>query len=169
MWLSGLWALGTAYARIARRQAIYLQRFASAIGSFAALLARGTALGEDNAGSAVENLMKPFVYTGLPSRVVFGTGAIEQLPAELDRLGAKRALILSTPEQADGARRVAASLGARAAGIYDKAQMLGMKQSDLPRAASLATGSPYPNPAPVTYDAVLALLRGAYEGRRPAP
>jgi len=67
--------------------------------------------------------MKPFTYTGLPSRVVFGAGSIAQIPAELDRLGAKRALVLSTPEQAAGARRVAESLGARAAGLYDRAAM----------------------------------------------
>ena len=67
--------------------------------------------------------MKPFTYTGLPARVVFGVGSLAQLPAELDRLGARRALLLSTPEQAEAVRRVAASLGARAAGVYDKAAM----------------------------------------------
>ena len=68
-------------------------------------------------------LVKPFVYTGLPARVVFGAGTRGQLPQELDRLGAKRALLLSTPGQAAGARRLAESLGARAAGVYDKAVM----------------------------------------------
>jgi len=56
-------------------------------------------------------------------RVVFGSGSIQQLPAELERLGAKRALLLSTPEQADAVKKVAASLGDRAAGVYDKAAM----------------------------------------------
>jgi alcohol dehydrogenase class IV len=64
-----------------------------------------------------------FVYTALPARVVFGVGSLAQLPAELDRLGAQRALLLSTPEQADAVRKVAASLGKRAAGVYDKAAM----------------------------------------------
>ena len=50
--------------------------------------------------------MKAFTYVGLPARVVFGVGALAQLPAELDRLGAKRALLLSTPEQSDAVRRV---------------------------------------------------------------
>jgi len=67
--------------------------------------------------------MKSFVYTGYASRVVFGEGAIAQLPAEVERLGATRALVLSTPEQAASVRQVAASLGARAAGVYDKAAM----------------------------------------------
>lgn len=67
--------------------------------------------------------MKAFVYNGLPSRVVFGVGAIAELPAELDRLGAKRALVLSTPEQSISANEVAKALGSRAAGLYDKAAM----------------------------------------------
>jgi maleylacetate reductase len=66
---------------------------------------------------------RSFVYTALPARVVFGVGSLAQLPAELDRLGARRALLLSTPEQADAVRQVAASLGNRAAGVYDKAAM----------------------------------------------
>src|SRR5512146_620021 len=67
--------------------------------------------------------MNPFVYNGLPGRVVFGAGVLAQLPEELERLGAKRALLLSTPGRAEDARRLAASLGARAAGVYDKAVM----------------------------------------------
>ncbi|HVC10230.1 MAG TPA: maleylacetate reductase, partial [Burkholderiales bacterium] len=67
--------------------------------------------------------MKSFVYVGLPARVVFGPGSLAQLPAELDRLGAKRALVLSTPQQADSVKAVAASLGGRVAGVYDRAAM----------------------------------------------
>ncbi|HET9350638.1 MAG TPA: iron-containing alcohol dehydrogenase, partial [Burkholderiales bacterium] len=67
--------------------------------------------------------MRSFVYNGLPARVVFGAGALARLPEELDRLGARRALVLSTPEQADSARQVAHALGVRYAGTYDKAAM----------------------------------------------
>ncbi len=67
--------------------------------------------------------MQPFVYQSNPSRVVFGAGALQHLAREMDALGAKRALVLSTPEQADSARRVAEMLGARAAGIFAKAVM----------------------------------------------
>ncbi len=56
-------------------------------------------------------------------RVVFGAGSLAQLPAELDRLGAKRALVLSTPEQASSAQQVAKALGPRTAGTFDKAAM----------------------------------------------
>ena len=64
-----------------------------------------------------------FVYNGLPMRVIFGAGSLSQLAAEVERLGAKRALVLSTPEQAASAREVAKALGARAAGTFDKAAM----------------------------------------------
>jgi maleylacetate reductase len=67
--------------------------------------------------------VRSFIYNGLPARVVFGAGALKRLPEELDRLGARRALVLSTPEQADSARQVASALGARCAGTYDKAAM----------------------------------------------
>jgi len=67
--------------------------------------------------------MKSFTYVSLPSRVVFGAGSVAQLPAELEKLGAKRALVLSTPGRAASVKAVAASLGARCAGIYDKAVM----------------------------------------------
>jgi maleylacetate reductase len=67
--------------------------------------------------------VKSFVYNGLPSRVIFGTGSIAQLPAELDRLGVKKALVLSTPEQKESVLLIAKALGARCAGVYDKAAM----------------------------------------------
>lgn len=67
--------------------------------------------------------MRDFIYTGLPMRVVFGAGSVSQLPAELDKLGAKRALVLSTPGRSDSVRAVAESLGSRLAGTYAKAVM----------------------------------------------
>jgi alcohol dehydrogenase class IV len=67
--------------------------------------------------------VNPFVYNGLPARVIFGAGSIAQLPAEIDRLGSKRALLLSTPEQKASVDEVAKALGSRVAGIYGKAAM----------------------------------------------
>lgn len=67
--------------------------------------------------------MSAFTYQAHPSRVVFGAGALQQLPAEVDRLGAKRALVLCTPEQAASGERVAALLGERAAGVFAHAVM----------------------------------------------
>jgi alcohol dehydrogenase class IV len=45
--------------------------------------------------------MLSFVYDILPSRVIFGVGCAEKLPKEIERLGASRALVLSTPQQRD--------------------------------------------------------------------
>jgi alcohol dehydrogenase class IV len=45
---------------------------------------------------------------------------------------------------------------------------IGLKESDLERAAKIATEAPYPNPRKVEYGPVFDLLRGAFEGRRPA-
>jgi maleylacetate reductase len=67
--------------------------------------------------------MKSFVYNGQPGRVVFGAGALSQLGKEIEALGARRALVLSTPEQRASAERVADMLGARAAGVFDRAVM----------------------------------------------
>jgi len=67
--------------------------------------------------------MNAFTYQGTPTRVVFGPDALTQLGAEIDRLGARRALVLSTPEQAPSARQVADLLGDRAAGIFARAVM----------------------------------------------
>lgn len=67
--------------------------------------------------------MKPFVYTAQPARVVFGAGSLSQLAKEIDALGAKKALVLSTPEQRASAERVADLLGPRAAGVFDRAVM----------------------------------------------
>jgi maleylacetate reductase len=67
--------------------------------------------------------MQGFVYQSAPSRVVFGAGVLAQLPDEVVRLGAQRALVLSTPEQRRLGERVASLLGERAAGVYAQAVM----------------------------------------------
>ena len=60
--------------------------------------------------------MQSFVYNALPGRVVFGSGTIAALQAEIERAGCKRALLLSTPEQATELKKIAASIGPLAAG-----------------------------------------------------
>jgi maleylacetate reductase len=67
--------------------------------------------------------MNPFVYVAHPARVIFGAGALAQLGPEIERFGASRALVLSTPEQADSAGRVAEMLGPGAVGVFAKAVM----------------------------------------------
>lgn len=67
--------------------------------------------------------MKSFVYNGQPARVVFGAGSLQHLAREIDALGAKKALVLSTPEQRASADMIADLLGSRAAGVFAKAVM----------------------------------------------
>nr|WP_222623072.1 maleylacetate reductase [Ramlibacter cellulosilyticus] len=54
---------------------------------------------------------------------MFGPGTLRQLASELDRLGVRKALVLSTPEQRASAEQVAGMLGERAAGVFDRAVM----------------------------------------------
>ena len=67
--------------------------------------------------------MRSFTYTGLPARVVFGAGTIASLPAEIERMGCRRALVLSTAEQESSGTQIAALLGERAAGLFAGAVM----------------------------------------------
>ena len=67
--------------------------------------------------------MKNFVYNGQPARVIFGAGSVKHLAREIEALGARKALVLSTPEQRASAEMVAELLGARAVGVFDRAVM----------------------------------------------
>ena len=65
--------------------------------------------------------MKSFLYTALPMRVVFGAGSVKSLAAELERLGAKRALLLCTPGRAEDVNRIAKGLPV--AGVFNRVVM----------------------------------------------
>jgi alcohol dehydrogenase class IV len=67
--------------------------------------------------------MQPFVFQPQSTRVVFGAGALAQLGDEVQRLGARRALVLSTPGHAQLAASAAALLGSHAAGVHAQARM----------------------------------------------
>ncbi|MBV6659142.1 MAG: maleylacetate reductase [Devosiaceae bacterium] len=56
-------------------------------------------------------------------RVRFGPGVREDIESEIDRLGCSRALVLSTPPQAESAMEMAAKLNGKAAGVYTRAAM----------------------------------------------
>lgn len=64
-----------------------------------------------------------FIYQARPARVIFGAGSLDHLEREVLELGARRALVLCTPEQRDLAQYIVERLGARAAGLYDRATM----------------------------------------------
>jgi alcohol dehydrogenase class IV len=65
--------------------------------------------------------MNAFVYISLAARVVFGVGRIAELGAEVERLGAKRVLLLCTPGRAAMVQKV--SNGMAIAGVFDRAVM----------------------------------------------
>src|SRR6267142_929217 len=64
-----------------------------------------------------------FVYNGLPTRVVFGSGTSARAGEEARRIGVKRPLVLSTPEQKNEAQALAAKLGMDVAGVFSGAKM----------------------------------------------
>ncbi len=64
-----------------------------------------------------------FVHAPPAQRVVFGEGSLERLPAELEGMGLRRVLVLSTPGQRALGERVLAAIGARGAGLHAEARM----------------------------------------------
>ena len=67
--------------------------------------------------------MYEFTYTTQASRVVFGAGSMKLIQQEVQTLGARRALVLCTPEQKAQAEVVSSLLGPSSAGVFDGAQM----------------------------------------------
>ncbi|WP_231378455.1 maleylacetate reductase [Bordetella sp. FB-8] len=65
----------------------------------------------------------PFVYEALPTRVTFGSGTRSALPAEIQRLGIARALILYGKSHSDVHQELKQTLGDRYAGAFDGARM----------------------------------------------
>lgn len=68
-------------------------------------------------------MIDAFTYEALPQRVLFGPGRIGEVAAQVEALGRRRALVLSTKEQRDAAERVAGLLGERAGGVFAGAVM----------------------------------------------
>lgn len=67
--------------------------------------------------------MKSFVHQGSSSRIVFGVDSVQTLSAEIDRLGAKRALVLCMANQRAQVEAIVESISSRVAGIFDRAEM----------------------------------------------
>ncbi len=67
--------------------------------------------------------MDAFVYNANPGRVIFGAGTLSRLPAEVERLGLERVLVLATPVQESYARDISRQIGARSAGVFADARM----------------------------------------------
>jgi maleylacetate reductase len=65
--------------------------------------------------------MEKFTYVAMPMRVVFGAGSVAQLALEVERLGAQRPLLISTPGRAQMVRSLARGLPV--AGSFEQAVM----------------------------------------------
>ena len=109
-------------------------------------------------------------------------GGTWNLPhAETHTIVLPHAAAYNTAASSDAMGRVARALGltgaaSAAGGLYDLAKSLGaplalkdigMKESELDRAADIAVQSPYYNPRPIDKAAIRQLLDDAYHGRRP--
>jgi maleylacetate reductase len=64
-----------------------------------------------------------FTYDINAGRILFGPGTVDAVASEIERLGATRALILSTPFQRADAQKLAERIGPLAAGIFSEATM----------------------------------------------
>jgi len=67
--------------------------------------------------------MRNFTYVALPARVVFGAGSVAKLADEAERLGARRALVLSTPGRAEMIKKLMKGMEGRVAGVFDRVVM----------------------------------------------
>lgn len=67
--------------------------------------------------------MRQFTYIANPARVIFGAGSIARLPAEAQRIGLKRVVVLSTKEQKPSAEQAAALLGPACVAVFAGAAM----------------------------------------------
>ncbi len=74
-------------------------------------------------GARVTHFQSQFEANSAAVRVRFSAGLRHDIEDEIKRLGCSRALVLSTPPQADSAMDMAAKLNGRAAGVYTKATM----------------------------------------------
>jgi maleylacetate reductase len=67
--------------------------------------------------------MRPFIYNGLPARVVFADGALSGLASEIEKLGSKSVLVITTPNQQEDGAALAAELKKFGAQLYSNATM----------------------------------------------
>jgi maleylacetate reductase len=68
-------------------------------------------------------MTRQFTYSGSPAHIVFGNGASSEVGTWVEKLGCKRALVLSTPHQAADGEALAKRLGPLAAGVFSGAVM----------------------------------------------
>lgn len=68
-------------------------------------------------------MSRAFTYRGSAAHIVFGSGKRQETGAFIEKLGCSKALVLSTPHQADDAAGLSDQLGALSVGVFSKATM----------------------------------------------
>jgi maleylacetate reductase len=68
-------------------------------------------------------MSRTFTYQGSAAHIVFGEGRADTAGEWIEKLGHRKALVLSTPHQKDDAERLATKLGGLAAGVFPGAVM----------------------------------------------
>lgn len=68
-------------------------------------------------------MIESFIFNGSPATIIFGRGASERVAERIERIGARRALVLSTPGQEKKANALAETLGPLSAGVFAGAVM----------------------------------------------
>ena len=71
----------------------------------------------------MQSVVDPFNYMGSASRILFGEGRTRELAAEIDRLGATRAFVITTPGQRETGAIHLAALGSVGGALFDGAVM----------------------------------------------
>lgn len=81
--------------------------------------------------------MNPFVYDQFPGRIVFGAGRLAEVGAEVERLGGRRAMLISDWATADAAADITRQLGDRLVLAWDEvAQHVPVDLAERARAAA---------------------------------
>ena len=81
--------------------------------------------------------MNPFTYDQLPARIVFGAGRVEEVGAEVERLGGQRVMLISDRQAAAIAAAVTEQLGSRLTLAWDEvAQHVPVELAERARAAA---------------------------------
>ncbi|WP_439598690.1 maleylacetate reductase [Falsiroseomonas sp.] len=136
----------------------------------------GAARAEALQGAWLAGVCLGAVNVSLHHKLCHVLGGSFGLPhAETHAVVLPHAMAFNAPAAPGAMARVARALGVAdpVAGLFDLARRigaprslaeLGLREADLDRAAEIATASPYPNPRPVTRDAIRALLGAAFAG-----
>ena len=67
--------------------------------------------------------MRAFDFESLPSRVIFGQGALAKVPGVAEELALRRVLVVATRSQAQVAHGISEALGSAVAAVFDRAAM----------------------------------------------